>query len=149
MQHVGLTKMAIQATTHCLIGCGIGEVLGMVLSTALNLSNILSVVVSILLAFTFGYALSLKSVLNSGLAMEEAWKIVLAADTVSIMSMEIVDSAVVLAIPGALNAQLTDVLFWSSLTISLVVAFVVTVPVNRWLIARGKGHAVMHGYHHH
>lgn len=141
--------MAVQATAHCLIGCGIGEVLGMVISTALNFSNILSIVVSIALAFVFGYALSLRSVLNSGMALRDAWKIVLAADTLSITSMEIVDSLIVATIPGALDAQLTDVLFWSSLAVSLAIAFVVTVPVNRWLIARGKGHALVHEHHDH
>ncbi len=140
--------MAVQATLHCLTGCAIGEVLGMVLGTAWGWSNFATVVLSIVLAFVFGYALSLRSVLASGVALRPALPIVLAADTLSITTMEIVDNAVIVAVPGALDAHLTDALFWLTLAGSLVVAFVVTVPVNRWLIARGKGHALMHGHHH-
>jgi hypothetical protein len=143
-----LTKMAIQATLHCLTGCAIGEILGMVIGTAWGLSNSVTVLLSIVLAFIFGYGLSLRSVLVSGVALRSALPIVLAADTLSITTMEIVDNLFIVAVPGALDAQLTDALFWLSLAGSLVIAFIVTVPVNRWLIARGKGHALMHGHHH-
>jgi hypothetical protein len=139
--------MAISATLHCLTGCAIGEVAGMVIGTAYNLSNSTTIVLSIVLAFIFGYSLSMWTLLRSGMALQSAFKIVLAADTLSILTMEIVDNLVVIAIPGALNAQLNDALFWGSLAVSLVIAFIVTVPVNRYMIARGKGHAVMHGHH--
>lgn len=141
--------MAVQATLHCLTGCAIGEVLGMVLGTAWNLSNLVTVVLSVALAFLFGYALSLRSVLKNGVPLKKAVRIVLLADTLSITTMEIVDNAVIVLVPGAMDTHLADPLFWGTLMISLVVAFVVTVPVNRWLIARGKGHAVMHEHHHH
>ncbi|WP_433052643.1 DUF4396 domain-containing protein [Dactylosporangium sp. CS-033363] len=143
-----LTRQAVTATLHCLTGCAIGEILGMVIGTALGWSNLPVIVLSIALAFVFGYALTLRSVLSSGLALAAAVPVVLAADTASITSMEIVDNAVVLAIPGAMSAGLSSPLFWLSLAISLVVAFAVTVPVNRWLIARGRGHAVVHQHHH-
>jgi hypothetical protein len=144
-----LTATAISATLHCLTGCAIGEVLGMVLSTWWGLDNAASVVLSIVLAFGFGYSLTITPVLRSGVSLRAALGIALAADTVSIAVMEIMDNAVVLAVPGALDANLDDVLFWASLAVSLVVAFVVTVPVNRALIARGKGHAVVHEFHGH
>jgi hypothetical protein len=143
-----LTKQAIAATRHCLTGCAIGEVLGMVLSTWWRLGNVASIVLSIVLAFVFGYSLTITPVLRAGVGLRAALGIALAADTVSITVMEIMDNAVVIAVPGALNANLGDVLFWGSLAVSLVVAFVVTVPVNRALLARGKGHAVVHAYHH-
>lgn len=149
MHSENLTKMAVQATLHCLTGCAIGEVLGMVLGTAWNLSNLVTVVLSVALAFLFGYALSLRSVLKNGVPLKKAVRIVLLADTLSITTMEIVDNAVIVLVPGAMDTHLADPLFWGTLMISLVVAFVVTVPVNRWLIARGKGHAVMHEHHHH
>ena len=142
-------RAAAQATLHCLTGCAIGEVLGMVIGTALGLSNPVVVVLSIVLAFVFGYTLTIRGVVRGGLPLSRAFRIALAADTVSIAVMEIVDNTVVAAIPGALDAGLTDVLFWASLAISLVIAFLITTPVNRWLIARGRGHAVVHGLHHH
>jgi hypothetical protein len=143
-----LTRTAISATRHCLTGCAIGEVLGMVLATWWGWGNAPSVVLSIVLAFAFGYSLTITPVLRSGLAVKAAIGVALAADTVSITVMEIMDNAVVLAVPGALGAGLTDALFWGSLAASLAVAFVVTVPVNRALIKRGRGHAVVHAYHH-
>lgn len=143
-----LTRLAIPATRHCLTGCAIGEVLGMVLATWWGWGNTASVVLAIALAFMFGYALTMTSVLRSGLSLRAAFGVALAADTVSIAVMEIMDSATVLAVPGAMDAGLTDILFWASLAASLLVAFVVTVPVNRALIARGKGHAVMHEHQH-
>jgi hypothetical protein len=144
-----LTQQAISATRHCLTGCAIGEIVGMVIATATGANAFWSVAVSIILAFVFGYSLSMLPLLRSGLPLRRALGVALAADTVSITSMEIADNAFVLAVPGAINAGLNTALFWISLLCSLVVAFVVTVPVNRWLISRGLGHAVMHNYHHH
>lgn len=147
-QHgAGLTRLAVSATLHCLTGCAIGEVLGLVLATWWGLSNGPSIALAIVLAFLFGYSLTIWPVLRSGLALKAAIGVALAADTVSILTMEVVDNAVVLAVPGALRAGLTDLLFWGSLALSLVIAFAVTVPVNRALIRRGKGHAVVHAYH--
>lgn len=140
---------AAWATLHCLTGCAIGEVLGMVIATAFGLANFPSIVLSVALAFLFGYALTLRPLIGSGLSLRQSGRIALAADTVSITVMEITDNLFLLLIPGALAAGLTDGLFWTSLVASLVVAFIVTVPVNRALIARGKGHAVVHAYHHH
>lgn len=142
-----LTRLAVSATRHCLTGCAIGEVLGMVLATWWGWGNAASIVLAITLAFVFGYALTITPVLRSGLTLRAALGVALAADTISIVVMELMDNAVVLAVPGATDAGLGDVLFWGSLAVSLVVAFVVTVPVNRVLIARGKGHAVVHAYH--
>jgi Domain of unknown function (DUF4396) len=144
-----LTRTAISATLHCLTGCAIGEVLGLVLATWWGWSNGPSIVLAIVLAFLFGYSLTMAPVLRSGLSVRQAIGIALAADTVSILTMEVMDNAVVLTVPGAMDAGLTDLLFWVSLVASLVVAFVVTVPVNRALIARGKGHAVVHQFHQH
>jgi len=143
-----LTRSAISATLHCLTGCAIGEILGMVIGTALGWHNAAVIVLSIALAFLFGYALTIRPVLASGVGVRRAIGVALAADTVSIAVMEIVDNATIVVIPGALDAGLTDVLFWASLIGSLVIAFVITVPVNRWMIARGRGHAVAHEFHH-
>ena len=139
-----LNGMAVSATLHCLTGCAIGEVAGMVIGTALGLSNWPTVVLSIVLAFVFGYALTSLPLLKAGLALAAVVPIALASDTLSITTMEIVDNAIVVAVPGALDAGLGDLLFWGSLAFSLAIAGVVAVPVNRWLIARGKGHAVVH-----
>jgi Domain of unknown function (DUF4396) len=139
--------MAAQATLHCLTGCAIGEVLGMVIGTAAGLTTATTVALSIALAFFFGYALTMRGVLRSGLPFRRALRVALAADTVSIAVMEVVDNAVVVAVPGAMDAGLTSALFWLSLAGSLVVAFLVTTPVNRWMIARGRGHAVVHAHH--
>jgi hypothetical protein len=143
-----LTRQAVTATLHCLTGCAIGEVLGMVLGTAFGWPNAVTVVASIALAFLFGYGLTLRSVLAAGVALGAALPVVLAADTASIATMELVDNAVILVVPGAMDAGLANWLFWASLALSLVVAFVLTVPVNRYLIARGRGHAVVHQHHH-
>ena len=140
-------SMAAQATLHCLTGCAIGEVLGMVIGTSLGLHNLATVVLSIALAFVFGYALTVRGVLRSGLDLRTALKVALAADTASIAVMEIIDNAIVLAVPGAMDAGLTSWLFWGALAFSLAVAFVVTMPFNKWMIGRGKGHAVVHAYH--
>ena len=141
-------SVAASATLHCLTGCAIGEVLGMVIGTAAGLSNTATIVLAVALAFVFGYALTMRGVLRAGVRFGEALKIALAADTVSIAVMEIVDNAVLLSVPGAMEAGLASWLFWASLAFALAVAFVVTVPVNRWMIGRGKGHAVVHAYHH-
>ena len=144
-----LTRSAVQATLHCLTGCAIGEVLGMVISTAFGLGNLLSIVISIALAFAFGYALTLRPVVTAGVPLRRAFGLAFASDTVSITTMEIVDNGFILLVPGAISAGLGDSLFWWSLVTSLVIAFVAAVPVNRYLIARGRGHAVMHEFHHH
>ena len=144
-----LTSSAVQATLHCLTGCAIGEVLGMVLATAFGWSNAASIAVSVALAFLFGYALTIRPVLRAGVGFRRAVGVAFASDTVSITTMEIVDNAFILIVPGAIAAGLADSLFWWSLALSLVVAFVLTMPVNRWLIARGRGHAVMHELHAH
>ena len=143
-----LTRTAVSATLHCLTGCAIGEVLGMVLATWWGWANGPSIALATVLAFFFGYSLTVRPVLRTGLGLRRAVRVALAADTLSILTMELVDNGVVVAVPGALEAGLTDALFWGSLALSLVVAFVVTVPVNRALIARGRGHAVMHAHHH-
>jgi hypothetical protein len=131
-----------------LTGCAIGEVLGMVIGTALGWSAWPTVLLAVVLAFVFGYALTMRGVLRAGVDFRTALKVALAADTVSIAVMEIVDNAVMLAVPGAMDAGLASVVFWASLAFALAVAFVLTTPVNRWLISRGKGHAVVHRYHH-
>jgi hypothetical protein len=143
------TRSAIQATLHCLTGCAIGEILGMVLSAAFGFGNALSILVSVLLAFVFGYALTLRPVIAAGVAPRRAMRLAVASDTVSIATMELVDNAFILLVPGAIAAGLADGLFWWSLLVSLAIAFVLTVPVNRWLIVRGRGHAVMHELHAH
>ena len=141
-------RTAISATLHCLTGCAIGEVLGLVLATWWGWSNAPSIALAVLLAFVFGYSLTMLPVLRAGLPFRQAVGVALAADTVSSLTMEVADNAIVLLVPGAMAAGLLDGLFWISLAVSLAIAFVVTVPVNRWLIARGRGHAVMHVYHH-
>jgi len=140
-------KMAVRATLHCLTGCAIGEVLGMVIATAAGWGDIASIAISVVLAFFFGYLLTMRAVLRAGVAFRRALGVAFASDTVSIATMEIVDNAFIVLVPGALAAGLGDGLFWWSLGVSLAIAFVLTVPVNRWLIARGKGHAVMHHHH--
>jgi hypothetical protein len=138
---------AVSATLHCLTGCAIGEILGMVVATALAFGNGASIAVSVALAFVFGYGLTMRPLL-AAVGARRAIRLAFASDTLSIATMEIVDNAFILAVPGALAAGLADGLFWWSLLVSLAVAFALTVPVNRWLIGRGKGHAVIHEYHH-
>jgi hypothetical protein len=138
---------AVSATLHCLTGCAIGEVLGMVLATWWGWGNLASVVLSVALAFFFGYLLTYSSVRRHGASPREGVRLAIASDTLSITSMEIVDNLLLLVIPGALMAGLLDGLFWLSLVVSLAIAFVVTVPVNHWLISRGRGHAVVHEMH--
>jgi hypothetical protein len=139
-----LTAVAINATLHCLTGCAIGEVAGMAIGTALGLSNLGTVILAIALAFLFGYTLTSLPLLRAGLVLSAVVPIALASDTLSIATMEVVDNLIVVLIPGALEAGLGDLLFWGSLSFSLVVAGAFAVPVNRWLIGRGKGHAVVH-----
>ncbi|MEU3073652.1 DUF4396 domain-containing protein [Streptomyces laurentii] len=139
--------MAAQATLHCLTGCAIGEVLGMVIGTALGWGNLPTMVLAIILAFVFGYTLTMRGVLKAGLDFKSALPIALAADTVSIAVMEIIDNGFIVLWPGAMDATLSDALFWISLAASLALAFVITTPVNKWMIGRGKGHAVVHQFH--
>jgi hypothetical protein len=141
------TRLAFQATVHCLTGCGIGEVLGLGGATLLGLGNAASIVLGIVLAFVFGYGLTFVPLLRAGMPLLRATGITFAAETLSITTMEIVDNVVVLAVPGAMDAGLGEILFWGSLALSLALAFVAAFPVNRWLIARGLGHAVMHSAH--
>ena len=142
-----LNRTAFQATVHCLTGCAIGEVLGMVIGTALGLSNLATIALAVVLAFLFGYALTLIPLLRAKLALSTALGLAFAADTASITIMEIVDNAIMLVIPGAMDAGLSSPLFWGSLAFSLIVAGIAAFPVNRWLISRGRGHAVVHAHH--
>jgi hypothetical protein len=139
-----LTQMALSATLHCLTGCAIGEIAGMLIGTALGFSNLSTVLLSILLAFVFGYGLTSLPLLRAGLALAVVAPIALASDTLSIATMEVVDNAIIVVVPGALEAGLADILFWGSLAFSLPVAGACALPVNRWLLARGKGHAAVH-----
>jgi len=139
-----LTRVALSATLHCLTGCAIGEVLGMIIGTALGFSDLGTIVLAVALAFLFGYTLTSLTLLRAGIALGAVIPIALASDTLSIAVMEIVDNGVMLVVPGAMEAGLGDVLFWGALSFALVVAGLVALPVNRWLIARGKGHAVIH-----
>jgi Domain of unknown function (DUF4396) len=142
-----LNRLAASATTHCLTGCAIGEVLGVAIGTALGWGNFETIVLAIALAFLFGYSFTSWPLLRSGLALAAVVPIALAADTLSITVMEIVDNAILLIIPGAMEAGLGDLLFWASLAFALAVAWVAAFPVNRYLIARGRGHAVVHAHH--
>jgi Domain of unknown function (DUF4396) len=142
-----LNRTALQATIHCLSGCAIGEVLGMVIGTAFAWSNSATVALSLVLAFVSGYAMTVVPLLKSGVDYAAAARLALAADTLSITIMEIVDNLLMLLIPGAMNATLSSLLFWLSLAGSLLIAGIAAFPVNRWLIARGRGHAVVHAHH--
>jgi hypothetical protein len=142
-----LTRTALSATIHCLTGCAIGEVLGLVLSTWWGWSNTGNVVLSVSLAFVFGYALTILPLLRGGLTLRRSLPLAFASDTLSIATMEVLDTVTILIVPGAMNAGLGDPLFWGSLAGALFVAFWAAFPVNRALIARGKGHAVVHAHH--
>ena len=144
-----LTSMALSATLHCLTGCAIGEVLGVIIGTALGLSDGVTIALAIVLAFIFGYSLTSLPLLRAGFALAAVIPIALASDTLSIATMEVVDNLILVVIPGAMDAGLGDLLFWGSLSVALVIAGAVAVPVNRYLIARGKGHAVVHEAGHH
>ncbi|MEV5883210.1 DUF4396 domain-containing protein [Streptomyces sp. NPDC052020] len=139
--------MAVRATLHCLTGCAIGEVLGMVIGTALGWGDVPTMALAIALAFLFGYALTLRGILKAGVGLRAAVRVALAADTLSIAVMELVDNGVLVLWPGAMEAHLDSALFWVALALALAVAFAVTTPVNKWMIGRGKGHAVVHRYH--
>jgi hypothetical protein len=141
------SRAALSATVHCLTGCALGEVVGMAVATALAWGNAASIALSIALAFVFGYALALRPVLRAGVGFRRASGIVAASETVSISIMEAIDNLFVLLIPGALAAGLGDAKFWWSIAAGFAVAFGPTFLANRWLIARGRGHAVMHAYH--
>ena len=142
-----LNRLAFSATAHCLTGCAIGEVLGMVIGTALGWGDFATIALAVVLAFFFGYSLTMVPLLRSGLALGTVLPLAFASDTLSITIMEIVDNVVMLVIPGAMEAGLRSLLFWGSLAFALGVAFVAAYPANRWLIARGRGHAVIHQYH--
>jgi hypothetical protein len=144
-----LNRTAFSATAHCLTGCAIGEVLGVIIGTALGWGNFETIVLAIVLAFVFGYSLTMLPLLRAGLALAAALPLAFASDTLSITVMEIVDNLIILVIPGAMEAGVGDPLFWASLAVALVIAGACAFPVNRWLIARGKGHAVVHAYHGH
>jgi hypothetical protein len=147
-QSSSLNRLAFSATAHCLTGCAIGEVLGMVIGTALGWGTVATIALAVVLAFFFGYSLTMIPLLRSGLALTAVLPLAFAADTLSITVMEIVDNLVMVVVPGAMEAGLTSLLFWGSLAFALAVAFVVAYPVNRYLISRGRGHAVVHQYHH-
>jgi hypothetical protein len=140
-------RLAATATTHCLTGCAVGEVLGLLIAGAIGLEMLPSMALGIALAFVFGYAFTLVPLVRSGMAFRVALPLALAGDTISITVMEVVDNGVILAVPGAVEAGLADPLFWGALALGFAVAWVVTFPVNRWLIARGRGHALYHTGH--
>jgi hypothetical protein len=142
-----LNRVAFSATVHCLTGCAIGEVLGMIIGTALGWSDWQTIALAVVLAFFFGYSLTMVPLLRGGLALGAAIPVALAADTISITIMEIVDNGIMLLIPGAMEAGLTNYLFWGSLAVALLIAGAAAYPANRWLIQRGRGHAVVHAYH--
>ena len=140
-------KMAVSAPLHCLTGCAIGEVLGLIIGTALGLSTLATIALAVSLAFLFGYTLSTLPLLRAGLGVVTALSVVLAADTLSIATMEVVDNAVMALVPGAMDAGLVNPVFWVAMPLALTVAFFVALPVNKWLLSRGKGHALTHEYH--
>jgi hypothetical protein len=148
-RQASLNRSAFSATTHCLTGCAIGEILGMVIATAMGWGTVASIAIAVVLAFFFGYLLTLGPVLRAGVPPRRALSLAFASDTASITVMEITDNAFILLVPGAIDAGLGEALFWWSLGVSLLVAFVFAFPLNRLLIARGRGHAVIHAYHGH
>lgn len=139
-----LNAVAVSATLHCLTGCALGEIAGIAIGTALGFSNLATILLAVALAFVFGYSLTSLPLLRAGLALAAVVPIALATDTVSIATMEVIDNAIMLIVPGAMDAGLGDILFWGSLAFALAIAFVLTVPVNRWLLTRGKGHTALH-----
>lgn len=147
MKAQSLNRLALSATVHCLTGCAIGEVLGMILATWWGWGNFASILLAVVLAFFFGYGLTSLPLLRSGMSVRQVAPLAFASDTASITTMEIVDSLFILIVPGAISAGLGDPLFWWSLAVSLLIAGVIAYPVNRWLLARGRGHAVVHAYH--
>ena len=148
MENPSLNRTALSATVHCLSGCAIGEVLGMVIGTALGMGNLMTIALAVVLAFVFGYALTMLPLIRAGLALKAAATLAFASDTASIALMEIVENLIMVLIPGAMDAGMTSGLFWGSLVVSLLVAGALAFPLNRWLIARGMGHAVIHAHQH-
>lgn len=146
MNHSAMS-LAVSATLHCLAGCAIGEITGLIVGTALHFSDILTLTLSIVLAFLFGYSLSVLPLLKAKMGFKQALRLVLAADTLSIMTMELIDTSVMALVPGAMHAGLVDPLFWLTMIVALGMAFLVALPVNKYLLARGKGHALMHTHH--
>src|SRR5918998_889723 len=144
-----LNRLSFRATAHCLTGCAIGEVLGLVIGSALGWGNLATIALAVVLAFFFGYSLTMVPLLRADVALASAIPLAFASDTLSIAVMEIVDNLIMLVIPGAMESGPLDLLFWGSLAVALAVAFVAAFPVNRYLIARGRGHAVVHEYHGH
>jgi hypothetical protein len=144
-----MNRLAFMATVHCLTGCAIGEILGMILATWWGWGNFASILLAIVLAFFFGYGLTSLPLLRSGMTVKEVAPLAFASDTASITTMEIVDNLFILIVPGAIAAGLGDALFWWSLLVGLVIAGAVAYPVNRWLLVRGRGHAVVHAHHSH
>jgi len=142
-----VNKTALSATLHCLTGCAIGEILGLVIGTALLWSDLATIALAVGLAFIFGYSLTMLPLLRNGIKFKSALLIALAADTLSIFVMEVVDNGIIIFIPGAMEAGLDTILFWTSLASALFIAFWAAFPVNRWLLLRGKGHALVHEYH--
>ena len=149
MNDGSLNRLAFMATVHCLSGCAIGEVLGMVLATWWGWGDFASILLAIVLAFFFGYGLTSLPLLRSGMTVQQVAPLAFASDTASITTMEIVDNLFILIVPGAIAAGLGDALFWWSLIVGLLIAGAVAYPVNRWLLARGRGHAVVHAHHSH
>ncbi len=145
MQGPSLNRLAAQATTHCLTGCAAGEIVGLVIASWLGFKTVPSIALAVALAYVFGFGLTMRPLLAGGMAFAQAARLALAADTVTITIMEAVDNAFVLAVPGAMDAGALDPLFWSSIGVGFAIGWVVTVPVARWLIARGQGHALTHG----
>ncbi|HZQ65112.1 MAG TPA: DUF4396 domain-containing protein [Gaiellaceae bacterium] len=145
--HVSLNRAAFSATVHCLTGCAIGEILGLVIATALGWGAAPSIAIAVALAFVFGYSFALSPLVRAGVPVRRALPLAFASDTASISVMELVDNAFILVVPGAMEAGLGDGTFWWSLGVGLAIAFVLALPLNRWLIARGRGHAVVHQYH--
>jgi hypothetical protein len=141
-------SMAVSATLHCITGCAIGEIIGLIIGTIIGLSTGANIALAVVLSFLFGYSLSMLPLLKNGLSFKKALPIILAADTLSILTMEIVDNSVMAAVPGAMGAGLVNPLYWITMPLSLVAAFFVAVPINKYLLNRGKGHALVHEYHH-
>lgn len=140
-------SMAVSTTLHCITGCAIGEIIGLIIGTIIGLSTGANIALAFGLSFVFGYSLSMLPLLKNGLSFKKALPIILAADTLSILTMEIVDNSIMAVIPGAMNAGLVNPLYWSTMPLSLIAAFIVAVPVNKYLLTRGKGHALVHEYH--
>jgi len=149
MDTKNISSMAISATLHCLVGCALGEIAGLVIGTALGLPNYWTILLAIGLAFLFGYGLSALPLVKAGMKLSAVLPLVLAADTLSIATMELVDNLVMLTIPGAMDAGLVNPIFWMAMPVALTVAFLVAYPVNKYLLSRGKGHALMHSHHNH